>query len=381
MQLFSLNCNRVLIKWNYYILTLIIFRVRSRNSLTILIRGIRNETCSRTSITRLSRLLKPCASHHQLRHIPQITRADLLETLEEAKNNRGNSESNHIHKSNSFIISSGKNKSFSCPLCFHEHYLFNCDAFRKLPVETRIEKAKTFKICLNCLRPGHHESRCKLSHCKYCKSKHNTLLHLDIHNKPVAHDSVVLSAEPSQSLINTNHVLLSTAMVKVLDGHGKSHAARVLLDNGSTGNFVTKEFCAKLNLLTNATNSRVTGINQQKTKWHRSYGELKEGMFVVIKEKTSAPLMWLLGRVVRVLPGRDGVARVADIQTKRGVIRRAYNTICPLPVKSFELGTSTRGVYGQAINSERDDVPGETRGRGASDNIAAAGCRPHTATH
>ncbi|XP_059049814.1 uncharacterized protein LOC131844849 [Achroia grisella] len=30
---------------------------------------------------------------------------------------------------------------------------------------------------------------------------------------------------------------------------------------------------------------------QQKTKWHRSYGELKEGMFVVIKEKTSAPLM------------------------------------------------------------------------------------------
>ncbi|XP_059058076.1 uncharacterized protein LOC131851582 [Achroia grisella] len=275
MQPFNLNCNRVLIKWNYYILTLIIFRVRSRNSLTILIRGIRNETCSRTSITRLSRLLKPCASHHQLRHIPQITRADLLETLEEAKNNRGNSESNHIHKSNSFIISSGKNKSFSCPLCFHEHYLFNCDAFRKLPVETRIEKAKTFKICLNCLRPGHHESRCKLSHCKYCKSKHNTLLHLDIHNKPVAHDSVVLSAEPSQSLINTNHVLLSTAMVKVLDGHGKSHAARVLLDNGSTGNFVTKEFCAKLNLLTNATNSKVTENQMAPVLWRAERGNVR----------------------------------------------------------------------------------------------------------
>ncbi|XP_052748143.1 uncharacterized protein LOC128200069 isoform X2 [Galleria mellonella] len=88
---------------------------------------------------------------------------------------------------------------------------------------------------------------------------------------------------------------------------------------------------------------------QQKTKWHRSYGELKEGTLVVIKEKTSPPLMWLMGRVIRIIPGRDGIARVADIQTKKGVMRRAYNTICPLPVKSFELDTSTRGVYGQAM--------------------------------
>ncbi|XP_059051894.1 uncharacterized protein LOC131846575 [Achroia grisella] len=181
MQLFNLNCNRVLIKWNYYILTLIIFRVRSRNSLTILIRGIRNETCSRTSITRLSRLLKPCASHHQLRHIPQITRE-----WEEYRNNRNDPPTLDI-----FLT-----------------FLTN----RADLLET-LEEAKN-----------------------------------------------------------------NRAMVKVLDGHGKSHAARVLLDNGSTGNFVTKEFCAKLNLLTNATNSRVTGINQQKTKWHRSYGELKEGM-------------------------------------------------------------------------------------------------------
>ncbi|XP_059054937.1 uncharacterized protein LOC131848980 [Achroia grisella] len=74
---------------------------------------------------------------------------------------------------------------------------------------------------------------------------------------------------------------------------------------------------------------------QQKTKWHRSYGELKEGMFVVIKAKTSAPLMWLLGRVVRVLPGRDGVARVADIQTKR--VSFAGHTIPYAPCLSRAL--------------------------------------------
>ncbi|XP_075990106.1 uncharacterized protein LOC142985743 [Anticarsia gemmatalis] len=75
---------------------------------------------------------------------------------------------------------------------------------------------------------------------------------------------------------------------------------------------------------------------QERTKWRRSSGELKEGTLVVIKDKSSPPLMWLLGRIIRVLPGRDGVARVADIRTRKGVIRRAFNTICALPISSVE---------------------------------------------
>ncbi|CAH0715209.1 unnamed protein product, partial [Brenthis ino] len=42
----------------------------------------------------------------------------------------------------------------------------------------RIEKAKELKVCLNCLRPGHSESHCNLVSCKYCKKRHDTLLHL-----------------------------------------------------------------------------------------------------------------------------------------------------------------------------------------------------------
>nr|XP_037877750.1 uncharacterized protein LOC119631227 isoform X2 [Bombyx mori] len=71
---------------------------------------------------------------------------------------------------------------------------------------------------------------------------------------------------------------------------------------------------------------------QQKIKWPTQKGDLKEGMMVVIKEKGLPPLMWLLGRIIRLCPGRDGITRVADILTKKGVIRRAYNNICPLPV-------------------------------------------------
>ncbi|KAJ0181137.1 hypothetical protein K1T71_003222 [Dendrolimus kikuchii] len=83
---------------------------------------------------------------------------------------------------------------------------------------------------------------------------------------------------------------------------------------------------------------------QNKTKWHSSKGELVEGALVVIKEKNTPPLMWLLGRIERVVPGNDGVARVADIRTKKGVIRRAFNSICCLPISSLEDKSSTPGV-------------------------------------
>lgn len=84
---------------------------------------------------------------------------------------------------------------------------------------------------------------------------------------------------------------------------------------------------------------------QQKTRWCKLKGELKEGAMVVIKDKNLPPLMWLLGRVTRLLPGKDNIARVADIKTKKGILRRAFNNICPLPVNVFE-DTSTPGVYG-----------------------------------
>ncbi|XP_047535030.1 uncharacterized protein LOC125075608 [Vanessa atalanta] len=71
---------------------------------------------------------------------------------------------------------------------------------------------------------------------------------------------------------------------------------------------------------------------QQRTKWKTSKGDLKEGTMVVIKDDALPPLKWSLGRVRRVFPGPDGVNRVADIETTKGLTRRAFNKICPLPI-------------------------------------------------
>lgn len=69
---------------------------------------------------------------------------------------------------------------------------------------------------------------------------------------------------------------------------------------------------------------------QIRTKWTENKGELKPDTLVIIKDDNLPPLKWLLGRVLRTIPGKDGVSRVADIRTTNGVIRRALVKICPL---------------------------------------------------
>ncbi|XP_045536200.1 uncharacterized protein LOC106710902 [Papilio machaon] len=70
---------------------------------------------------------------------------------------------------------------------------------------------------------------------------------------------------------------------------------------------------------------------QQRTKWRIGQQGLSCGDVVVLKEENLPPLQWRMGRVCRLYPGADGVSRVADVTTSRGIIRRAINKLCLLP--------------------------------------------------
>lgn len=204
-------------------------------------------------------------------------RAELLETLHNNKTTKKNTNTEtSTQKSKSFAIVTENNSSRKpmCPLCKQDHYLFNCQSFRALDVDTRnIKVASLNNVCKNCLRTGHQSKQCRLArltHCKYCNFKHNTLLHKDL-DKSKSHTStdienVALSTNTyhlSSTPTKTPHVLLSTALVKVVGKDGRVHNARVLLDNGSTSNFVTSELCEKLGLPRRATGSTIVGINSQ----------------------------------------------------------------------------------------------------------------------
>ncbi|KAL0861062.1 hypothetical protein ABMA27_009574 [Loxostege sticticalis] len=70
---------------------------------------------------------------------------------------------------------------------------------------------------------------------------------------------------------------------------------------------------------------------QQRSKWRKDTSRLNVGDLVLLQEENTPPLNWRLGRVTRLFPGADGIARVADIHTTRGSVRRPLIRLCPLP--------------------------------------------------
>ncbi|XP_013148452.1 PREDICTED: uncharacterized protein LOC106111033, partial [Papilio polytes] len=208
-------------------------------------------------------------------------RADLLETIQQQEyqrhlttqnlqqnqqqfttkhfqQNQHTQHSDILKNSNIVKANYTENRRILCPLCKQKHFLYLCEDFKKLDVDSRIEKVENFNICKNCLRPGHREYYCNLSHCKYCSKMHNTLLHKDIESlKTVALSSNIKTDN------NKPYVLLSTALVNVVASDGSLHPARLLLDNASTAHFVTSHLCDRLGLTRRHVNSSVTGINNQ----------------------------------------------------------------------------------------------------------------------
>jgi len=79
---------------------------------------------------------------------------------------------------------------------------------------------------------------------------------------------------------------------------------------------------------------------QERNKWDKSRGPpIKVGSMVIIKDTNLPPLQWNLGRVVDIFPGKDGVVRVAMVNTASGQKKRAVRLLCPLPIQdNDELG-------------------------------------------
>uniref|UniRef100_A0ABD2WML5 Integrase catalytic domain-containing protein n=1 Tax=Trichogramma kaykai TaxID=54128 RepID=A0ABD2WML5_9HYME len=73
---------------------------------------------------------------------------------------------------------------------------------------------------------------------------------------------------------------------------------------------------------------------QQRYKWQRPRENVKIGDLVVILDPTlmTSSGRWPLGRVVNVYPGQDGLIRVADVKTARGVYKRPIIKLATLPV-------------------------------------------------
>lgn len=73
---------------------------------------------------------------------------------------------------------------------------------------------------------------------------------------------------------------------------------------------------------------------QGRTKWRINQDILKPGALVIIKEDHTSPLHWSLGRITSTHPGPDGIVRVASVKTSRGLVKRSFSKLCPLPIET-----------------------------------------------
>jgi hypothetical protein len=73
-----------------------------------------------------------------------------------------------------------KGKTINCPSCNANHWLSQCDKFKKMNVDERYKFVRMKKLCMNCLTPDHFVRECpKKSFCRIedCPGKHSTFLH------------------------------------------------------------------------------------------------------------------------------------------------------------------------------------------------------------
>lgn len=136
-----------------------------------------------------------------------------------------------------------------------------------------------------------------------------------------------LSSDPNDfSVLTPSHFLIGRPLLAV-PYPLMTNAKITRLDRWKRIQFIRQHFWRRFH-------NEYTSLLQSKSKWFDSRGEVKPGTLVLIKDKATPPLLWSLGRVTKTYPGVDGVTRVAELKTKRGTVRRAFNCICPLPFDS-----------------------------------------------
>ncbi|XP_055632004.1 uncharacterized protein LOC129771904 [Toxorhynchites rutilus septentrionalis] len=71
---------------------------------------------------------------------------------------------------------------------------------------------------------------------------------------------------------------------------------------------------------------------QNRNKWHERL-PVTPGQLVIVREDNVPTMQWRLGRIQDVIPGQDGLVRVANVRMGNKVIRRPVTKLCLLPIE------------------------------------------------
>jgi hypothetical protein len=174
-----------------------------------------------------------------------------------------------------------------CIFCNQDHMLYTCKEFSKLAVDKRVEYVQGWRLCFNCLVPGHSVKFCKhRSSCRRCGRKHHSLLHSTWSPQPETPPKSLETSSPilqnkediqeekedknkkniiSHLTMGSHAVMMPTALVQVNTVSGEKHLMRALLDPCSQESFITESAAQKLRARRTSISGHVTGVDQMKT--------------------------------------------------------------------------------------------------------------------
>ncbi len=178
-----------------------------------------------------------------------------------------------------------------CPMDGGEHGLAACQTFKKLTPTQRRDKLREWKRCYSCLHPGHNINSCNRGiTCAHCPHNHHSLLHGSAppNRRPQqprvfvtqeaeacgeqgeewSQDSAPEEQASSFKAQTDQHkvkVALQTLPVDIYN-HNNKVTVNLLMDQGATGAFMSKEAADKLQLTGHAVETTITGFAGQKTK-------------------------------------------------------------------------------------------------------------------
>lgn len=90
--------------------------------------------------------------------------------------------------------------------------------------------------------------------------------------------------------------------------------------------YVTQEFWKKWQL------DYINSL-QSRQKWTETQPNIQVGRLVLLAEDNIPVSQWLLGRIIEIHPGKDGIVRVVTVKTANNTFKRSIVKIAPLPIE------------------------------------------------
>jgi len=166
-----------------------------------------------------------------------------------------------------------------CPVCRERHRTYSCEKFRAMPVDQRIAALKDWSGCRNCLRDGHVTKNCRSRwKCKYCRSRHHTLLHQQTNPTVTVATTQALEIpyerkhEKCTAESTKLSALLGTAVALVKGEQQESLMVRMVIDSASHVSFLTRRVAMELGIPIQSCSVEVSGIANTPIMGYKGVG-------------------------------------------------------------------------------------------------------------